>query len=211
MMKALVNTNATRWFAPLVLVAMSLSSGFAVAAGDIAAGKEKTATCNGCHGVDGKATLPGAPNLAGQNAIYLAKQLHEFQSGERVNPTMNGMAAILTAEDIENLGAFYASLPPVAGVASEEDLQLGTDIYRGGISGAGIPACSGCHGASGKGNPAAGWPALSGQVADYTKLQLETFRSKERANDPNSMMRTIAERLTDAEIKAVSNFISGLH
>jgi len=200
MIKALVNTNA-----------MSLCSGLALAAGDIAAGKEKVLTCNGCHGVDGKAVVPGAPNLAGQNANYLAKQLHEFQAGERINAAMQGMAATLTAEDIENVSAFYESLPPIAGVASEENLQLGTDIYRGGISAAGIPACAGCHGASGKGNPAAGWPALSGQVADYTKLQLETFRSKQRANDSNAMMRTIAERLTDAEIEAVSNFVMGLH
>lgn len=211
MIKALVNTNAYRWVAPLVLVAMSLCSGLALAAGDIAAGKEKVLTCNGCHGVDGKAVVPGAPNLAGQNANYLAKQLHEFQAGERINAAMQGMAATLTAEDIENVSAFYESLPPIAGVASEENLQLGTDIYRGGISAAGIPACAGCHGASGKGNPAAGWPALSGQVADYTKLQLETFRSKQRANDSNAMMRTIAERLTDAEIEAVSNFVMGLH
>jgi len=111
MIKALVNTNAYRWVAPLVLVAMSLCSGLALAAGDIAAGKEKVLTCNGCHGVDGKAVVPGAPNLAGQNANYLAKQLHEFQAGERINAAMQGMAATLTAEDIENVSAFYESLP----------------------------------------------------------------------------------------------------
>ena len=209
MIKALLNTNALRWVAPLLLI--GLSTGSALAAGDIEAGKAKAATCVGCHGADGKALLPEQPNLAGQNAGYLAKQLHEFQSGERSNAIMAGMSAALSAEDIENISAFYESLPPIEGVASEENLQLGTDIYRGGITGAGIPACSGCHGANGKGNPAAGWPALAGQNAAYTVIQLEAFRSKERANDSNAVMRSIAERLTDAEIQAVSNYIMGLH
>jgi len=88
---------------------------------------------------------------------------------------------------------------------------VGQNIFRGGVTAAGIPSCSGCHGAAGKGNPAAAWPALAGQRADYTKLQLETFRSKERANDPNAMMRSIAERLTDKEINAVANYIQGLY
>lgn len=211
MTKALLNTIAHRWIAPLILV--SLGIGSAHAAGDIEAGKARATQggCAGCHGVDGKGLTPAQPNLAGQNANYLAKQLHEFKSGERNNAIMTGMAAGLSDEDIENVSAFYESLPPIAGVAEKEDLQRGTDIYRGGISAAGIPACSGCHGANGNGNPAAGWPALSGQSAEYTKIQLEAFRSKLRANDSNAMMRSIAERLTDAEIKAVSNFIMGLH
>jgi len=214
MIKALLNTNAHRWFAPLpfVIVAIAISMSSAQAAGDAEAGKAKAAACAGCHGTDGKGLAPGQPNLAGQNANYLAKQLREYKSGERANAIMAGMAASLqTDQDIEDVAAFYASLPPIEGVAEEEGLQRGTDIYRGGISSAGIPACSGCHGANGNGNPAAGWPALSGQQAEYTKIQLEAFRSKARANDSNAMMRGIAERLTDAEIAAVANFIMGLH
>ena len=211
MIKALKNPNTQRWIAPLILVAMSFGSNNSLAAGDIEAGKVEAAACFGCHGADGKGLTPEQPNLAGQNASYLAKQLQDYQSGNRVNPIMQGMSAALSPEKIENISAYFESLPPVDGIAAEEDLQLGTDIYRGGILSAGIPACAGCHGANGNGNPAAAWPALSGQKDTYTKIQLEAFRSKQRANDPNAMMRSIAERLTDAEIKAVSNYIMGLH
>jgi len=211
MSKALLNTAVCRFAASLLAAALTFSISPAMAEGDAAAGKTKAATCIGCHGVDGKATLPNTPNLAGQHPSYIAKQLHEFKSGERTNPTMNGMSAALSDEDIEDLSAFFASLPPVTGVADEENLELGRNIFRGGVTAAGIPSCSGCHGAAGNGNPAAVWPALAGQNADYTALQLELFRSKDRANDPNAMMRSIAERLTDNEIKAVANYIQGLY
>lgn len=211
MFKALLETTACRVAATLIVVALSATSSTAMAEGDAAAGKTKAASCAGCHGVDGKALLPEYPNLAGQHASYLEKQLREYQSGERANAIMAGMAAALSEQDIEDISAYYASLPAVTGVAGEEGVERGMDIYRGGITAAGIPSCSGCHGANGLGNPAAAWPALAGQNAEYTKLQLEYFRSKQRANDPNSMMRTIAERLTDTEIQALSNYIMGLY
>lgn len=211
MFKALLETTARRVAATLIIVALAGVSSAALAEGDAAAGKTKAATCAGCHGLDGKALLPAYPNLAGQHASYLTKQLQEYQSGERANAIMAGMSAALSEQDIKDISAYYASLPAVAGVAGEEGLERGKDIYRGGITDAGIPSCSGCHGASGVGNPAAAWPALAGQNADYLKLQLEHFRSKERANDSNAMMRTIAERLTDTEIEAVSNYIMGLY
>jgi len=211
MSKALLNTAACRFAASLLAAALTFSISPAMAEGDAAAGKTKAATCIGCHGADGNSLLPNTPSLASQHPSYIAKQLHDFKSGERVNAVMAGMSAALSDQDIEDISAFFASLPPVAGVANEEDLELGRNIFRGGVTAAGIPSCSGCHGAAGKGNPAAAWPALAGQRADYTKLQLETFRSKERANDPNAMMRSIAERLTDKEINAVANYIQGLY
>ncbi len=93
----------------------------------------------------------------------------------------------------------------------EDDLTLGRDIYRGGITAAGVAACSACHGPTGMGNPGAVWPVISGQNAEYTSDQLKYFRSGERANDPNEMMRTVSKRMTDAEIAAVANYIAGLH
>lgn len=210
MFKALSKSTAHRVATILAIVALSAVATAAVA-GDPAAGKNKAASCAGCHGLDGKALLPEYPNLAGQNESYLSKQLRDYKSGERANAIMAGMSAALQDEDIEDISAYYASLPPIEGIANEEGLQRGMDIFRGGISAAGIPSCTGCHGASGQGNPAAAWPALAGQNAGYIKLQLEHFRSKERTNDPNAMMRSIAERLTDTEIQALSNYIMGLH
>lgn len=183
----------------------------ASAAGDPAAGKDKAAVCAACHGADGKAIQPSYPNLAGQHAAYLAKQLTEYRDGDRVNALMSGQAANLSDEDIQDLAAYFAEMPKHEGVAAEENLTLGQDIYRGGITSAGIAACAACHGPAGEGNPMAAWPVISGQNAQYTSDQLKYFRSEERANDPNAMMRGISKRMTDAEIDAVANYISGLH
>lgn len=211
MFKVLSQTALCRLAVSLLAAAFALCFTPAMAEGDPAAGKTKAAACAGCHGTDGKALLPAYPNLAGQHASYISKQLKDYQSGARANAIMVGMAAALSEQDVEDISAYYASLAPVTGIANEENLEKGQNIYRGGITAAGIPSCSGCHGASGKGNPAAIWPVLAGQNADYIKLQLELFRSKERGNDPNAMMRSLAERLTDNEIEAVANYIQGLY
>jgi len=179
-------------------------------AADAAAGKSKSAACAGCHGVDGKALLQEYPNLAGQGARYLLKQLQEFKSGARENAIMAGMAAPLSDEDMVDIAAYYASLPAIQGVAEEKNLQMGQDIYRGGIVSVNIPACTGCHGPQGEGNPAAGFPMLSGQNSSYVYTALQSFRSGTRHNDANSMMRNIAHRLSNDEIAAVANYIQGL-
>ena len=189
----------------------ALTAPTAMAAGDAEAGAAKAAVCAACHGNDGKALQPTYPNLAGQHPSYIAKQLSNYRDGERVNALMTGQAANLTDEDILDLAAHYGAMSKIENVASEESLALGESIYRGGITAAGVPACIGCHGPGGLGNPAAVFPLLSGQNADYTADQLRYFRSGERANDPNAVMRGIAERLTDAEIAAVSNYIAGLY
>lgn len=181
------------------------------ATGDAAAGAAKSAVCAACHGADGKAIQPAYPNLAGQHASYTAKQLTEYRDGGRVNALMSGQAANLSDQDILDLAAYYAEMPKIQGVASEENLTLGENIYRGGITAAGVASCMGCHGPAGYGNPAAAWPVVSGQNAQYTADQLRYFRSGERANDPNAMMRGVAKRMTDAEIDAVANYMQGLH
>lgn len=182
------------------------------AGGDAAAGQSKSATCVACHGVDGNSTNPEWPKLAGQHADYLSKQLADFKQGEtRSNAVMAPMVAELSPEDMDDLGAYYASQSATGGVANEEYVSLGEQIYRGGNLDSGLPACMACHGPSGSGVRGAGFPVLAGQHATYTANQLLMFRESERSNDRNAMMRQIAQRMTEEEIKAVSEYIAGLY
>ncbi|MCB1757808.1 MAG: cytochrome c4 [Gammaproteobacteria bacterium] len=197
-------------FASALCIAASLMMP-AYGAGDAEAGKAKAAVCNACHGADGVGLVPEYPNLAGQGESYIVKQLMEFKEGTRVNTLMSPMALPLSEQDMEDLAAHFSAMTPKAGVAAEENLELGQSIYRGGITSAKIPACIGCHGPSGSGNPAAKYPAISGQNLAYLESTLKAFRSGERSNDPNQMMRSLAHRMSDEEIAAVSNYIQGLH
>jgi cytochrome c553 len=177
-----------------------------------AAKAQATATqvCAACHGADGNSMIPANPILAGQVADYTAKQLANFKSGERKVAVMMGMAAGITPEDMKNLGAYYAQQKPKARAAKDADLaKQGQAIYRGGIASKGIAACASCHSPNGAGMPAQ-YPRLAGQYAEYTIAQLQAFRSGERANDPNRMMRTIAANLSDQEMKAVAEYLAGL-
>jgi cytochrome c553 len=184
---------------------------------DAAAGKAiASQVCAACHGADGNSTISVNPKLAGQHPEYIYKQLSNFKSkdgkpAERVNPIMGGMAAGLSDADMRNVAAYYASQTqtPATAKGSRESIELGQKIWRGGDQSKGLPACSGCHGPAGAGLPAM-YPRVGGQHADYTEAQLKTFRVGERANDPAKMMRMIAVKLTDAEIKAVSDYIAGL-
>jgi len=199
---------------PLVFVAVfSLLIGVspAYAGGDATAGKTKSATCAGCHGMDGNSANPDWPSLAGQGAAYIEKQLQEFKAGERQNATMAPMAAPLSEQDIVDLAAFYAAQTVKVGAAEKSQVELGQKIYRGGNMAGGVAACIGCHGPAGKGNPAAKFPALSGQHAKYVETQLNAFKAGERNNDAARMMRNTAGNMNDQEIKAVASYIQGLH
>lgn len=180
------------------------------AAGDAAAGKAKSTTCTACHNPDGNSTIAQYPKLAGQSADYLTKQLMEFKSGARVNAIMLGMVAALSQQDMEDLAAFYASQQIARSAADPALAPAGEAVFRGGNLNSGVSACMACHGATGAGNPAAKFPMLAGQHADYLELQLKAFRAMERANDAGQMMRQIAAKMTDQEIKAVSSYIQGL-
>jgi cytochrome c553 len=180
------------------------------AAGDQAAGKEKSAVCAGCHGVDGNSTNPEWPKLAGQGAAYLVKQLQNFKSKERDNATMYPQAANLSDQDIADIAAYYSAQTPKLEMADEKVVTLGETLFRGGNPATGVAACSGCHAPNGVGNPAAKFPRLAGQHAKYTAVQLKYFRNAERANDAGKMMRNITLRMTDTEIEAVSQYIAGL-
>lgn len=198
-------------FVLAAVFSFAASVGTAMAAGDAAAGKDKSAMCAGCHGPDGNSTNPEWPKLAGQNEGYLVKQLEDFKSGKRVNATMAPMAAGLSDQDMQNLAAFYSSQKKTMGAADEGQVELGQKIYRGGNPSSGVSACIGCHGPAGAGNPEAKFPAISGQQAKYVEVQLMAFKSGERNNDAGRMMRNTAAGMTDAEIKAVSSYVQGLH
>ena len=167
--------------------------------------------CAACHGEDGNSPAAINPKLAGQHPEYLSKQLANFKANtERKNPVMLGMSATLSPEDIKNISAYYSAQKPKDGAAKNANsADLGRKIYRGGDVAKGLAACASCHGATGAGMPSQ-YPRLAGQHAEYTEAQLRTFRAGERANDPNKMMRMVAEKMSDAEIKAVADYIAGL-
>ncbi|HEY9099847.1 MAG TPA: c-type cytochrome [Thiobacillus sp.] len=169
-----------------------------------------TQVCAACHAVDGNSVAAANPKLAGLNADYLYKQLAEFKSGDRKNAVMSGMVASLSPQDMRNLAAYYSAQQPKPGTSKDqEQALLGQKVYRGGVLGAGVPACASCHGASGQGIPAQ-FPRLAGQHSDYIYTQLNDFRVGKRANDGAKMMRTIAAKMTDADMKAVASYIQGL-
>ena len=171
--------------------------------------------CVACHGADGNSPASTNPHLAGQGAEYIYKQLKNFKAADgkpaaRVNPIMGGMVAALSDDDMKNLAAWFASQKAKPAVAKDESkIALGQKLWRQGDFKKGIPACAGCHGPAGAGLPAQ-YPRLAGQFPEYTEAQLKTFRSEERNNDPEQMMRMIAAKLSDPEIKAVAEYAAGL-
>jgi len=171
--------------------------------------------CIACHGVDGNSPLPANPILAGQGSAYLFKQLTDFKAADgkpasRNNAIMAGMTATLNSDDMKNLALYFSQQKRKPAMASDENLvAAGRIIWRKGDFERGIPACAGCHGAAGAGVPAQ-YPRLAGQYAEYTELQLKNFRGEERSNDPQKAMRTIADKFSDKQIKAVADYIAGL-
>lgn len=166
--------------------------------------------CGACHNTDGNSNNPIYPTLAGQHPEYIAKQLTEFRSGARRNATMAPNAAKLSDEDILNLAAYYSAQQPKAKLAKDAALAAeGRKLYMGGNQGSGVPACAACHGPAGVGIPVQ-FPRLASQQGKYVLSQLKSFRSGDRANDGGKMMQVIARKMTDQEMKAVAEYISGL-
>lgn len=195
--------------AALILVLAGLVSVNASAA-DIEAGKAKSAVCAACHGSDGNSTNAAWPSLAGQHATYIYKQLKDFKEGRRNNASMTGMVALLNDEDMKNVAAYYESQQPKAVAFDGEIIAAGENIYRGGITETSVAACMGCHAPSGKGNGPAGWPSLIGQHPEYIVTQLQAFKAGERANDVGQMMRNVAVRMSDQEMKSVAAYVAGI-
>jgi len=219
---ALVLRNATMVIAtslglsmvPIIASAQEKAAG-KPAKPDIAAGQQiASGVCAGCHAADGNSPSPANPKLAAQHAAYLAKQLHNFKPQaegkppERNNAIMQGFASALNDQQIRDVSAYFAAQKLKPAAAKNKDLvELGQKIYRGGIADKGVPACAGCHSPNGAGIPDQ-YPRLQGQYAEYTESQLVAFRQGTRAN--SSQMMTIAARMSDKEMKAVSDYIAGL-
>jgi len=202
---------------PAVLLAAALLAATASAADapkpDPAKGAATFSTvCAACHGPDagGIAAIPTQPKLAGQFPEYIAKQIADFKSGARDNPIMKPMAATLTTDaDVLNVAAWISEQKPNPGTAHDvASLALGEKIYRGGIMDRRIPPCASCHSPDGAGIPAQ-FPRLAGQWPEYVTAQLTGFRDRTRKN--NAIMTDVAEKLNDREIKALADYISGLH
>lgn len=212
---ALLCTSAFAQGQSPVVAAMTGATASVVAAttGDADKGKEKAFVCGACHGADGNSADAQYPRLAGQGERYIVLQLEQYKSGERVDPIMAGMAATLSTQDMHDLAAWFSSQAPQYGVADEALVDAGQALYRGGDAARGIPACAACHGPAGAGNTGAAYPHLAGQHADYVQKTLEAWRDGAVWGDAplHQIMPAIAERLTDADITAVSSYIEGLH
>ena len=171
--------------------------------------------CAACHAADGNSTAPANPKIAGQIPEYTHKQLKDFKAEggkkpARESPIMMGMVANLSEADMKGLAAFYGGQKLKPAAASDKNLvAAGQRLWRGGNAATGVPACAGCHGPAGAGMPAQ-YPRIAGQYADYVAAQLKAFKEGGRANDPNGMMRGVAARLTDREIRAVAEYAAGL-
>ena len=181
-----------------------------------------TQVCAACHGVEGVSAAPVNPHLAAQHAEYTALQLEHFKSGLRKNPVMMAMAANLTAEESKSIGEYFAGKKSKPGAAKDKALaELGQKVYRGGNSKSGLPACSSCHSPNGAGMPAV-YPRLAGQSADYTYAQLQGFVKGDRGGEIKTpdgklvedahgrVMAMVATKMTDREMRAVAEYISGL-
>ncbi len=193
-----------------MLLALSALLSFAANAGDIEAGKSKSAVCAACHGADGNSANGAWPSLAGQHASYIYKQLKDFREGRRIDPTMVGMVALLNDNDMKNLAAYYESQQGKAVAFDGELVETGESIYRGGITETHVAACMGCHAPSGQGNGPAGWPSLKGQHPEYMLTQLKNFKQGTRANDTGQMMRNVVVRMSEMEMKSVAAYIAGI-
>lgn len=196
----------------LLLAALICYAPLTLAKADITAGKEKAMICAACHSNDGNSPTGTWPKIAGQHAPYIVKQLQDFKKGEtRNDPSMTGMVAGLTPQDMENIAAFYASNKVKLEAVKAKDVKLGERLYRAGDYKKGITACIACHGPQGTGNAEAGFPSLSGQHPLYTVTQLQHFKQGKRSNDLNSIMRDIAKRLDEKEMQAIADYVSALH
>jgi len=199
-----------------------LSAPWALAAGSAAAGATKAATCMGCHGPNGNSANPLWPSLAGQNAAYIRGQLKHFKANARINSNgiMLGLASPLSEQDVDDLAAYFSAQTPAGLEADPAFWQAGQALYRGGDTARAIPACMACHGPTGHGNPEAGYPAVRAQHSQYVVKELTDYAAGKRyttndkgesAGGPNALiMNTIAQRLTQEDMRNLASYMQGL-
>ena len=198
--------------ASLGINSLAMANEPAKVVGDATKGKVVSTVCVACHGADGNSANPVWPKIAGQGDAYIVKQLTDFRSDSRAEATMTPMAkAIASDEDVLHLAAYFSSQKTKLGTANKDKVALGEAIYRGGNLTTGVAACAACHGPTGSGNVAAKFPKVSGQHAQYVVIQLKAFKSGKRSNDVGEIMRGVAKNMTEEEMEAVAEYISGLH
>ncbi|MGB8692031.1 MAG: c-type cytochrome [Steroidobacteraceae bacterium] len=190
-------------------------------------GAAKAATCLACHGPGGNSGNSEWPSLAGQNAAYIERQLHLLHDGKRTGKAgdasasmMPAMALTLSDQDIQDVAAYYATQTPTGLESDPSYWEAGQKLYRSGDRARGIPACAACHGPVGRGNPAAGYPALRGQQSMYVIKQLSAYSSNVRytknakgasdGGDYAAIMNTIAARLTETDMRDLASYIQGM-
>jgi cytochrome c553 len=186
--------------------------------GKAANGEAKAALCTACHGPNGNSVNPEWPRLAGQSAVYIAEQLKLFRSGVRNNPIMKPLASALSDQDISDLAVYYEAQSPTGLEADPSYWKSGEALYLSGDPKREVPACVACHGPVGRGNLAAGYPALRAQQSVYVAKQLTDYASGARYTAPNPdqasrngvMMLTLAKRLTPEEIRDVASYVQGM-
>jgi cytochrome c553 len=190
-----------------------LAGGVAFAAqaikGDPGKGKALAAeACASCHGADGNSEVPTFPKLAGQQESYLLRELQDYKSGKRANDIMTPLVAGLSDDDMLHLSAFYAKQEAKDGVVTNADLlAVGKKVYLEGNDKNGVPSCDGCHEENGEGSKR--FPRVAGQHVDYTLDQIQQYATGKRSNGVK-VMRTIAERLTPDEARAVAEYMASM-
>jgi cytochrome c553 len=208
-----MKTSIAKGWLPFVILFMATQAqAESLIDGSIDAGTSKSITCTACHGAEGNSVNPLWPNIAGQSANYLLTQMAAFKNGTRSDPLMTPQAMLLSDEDMRDVAVYFESLPGAAmAVADTSRLDKGTALYRGGDMESGAAACLACHGPTGRGNPAANYPALQGQHATYTAKQLRDYANETRMSDGKTrIMRDIAARLSDDDINALASYVQGL-
>jgi cytochrome c553 len=186
--------------------------------GKVADGATKAAVCSACHGPNGNSVNPDWPRLAGQSAVYIVEQLRLFRSGVRNNPVMKPLAANLSDQDIDDLAVYYEAQTPQGLEADPSYWKSGQALYLRGDRAHEVPGCVACHGPAGRGNLAAGYPALRAQQSVYVVKQLNDYASGARYTGANPaaasrngvMMFTIAKRLSPEQIRDVASYLQGM-
>ena len=206
-------------FALLVFIAGAAGANDPLTGGDAEAGAKLAVPCTACHGPAGNSSNPEWPKLAGQSGRYIVEQLQNFKSGRRQNALMGPQAARLSEQQMRDLAAYFQAQRPSHGVAAESAVATADPLHRRGDAERGLPACSACHGPTGAGNAAAGYPRLGGQHATYLANALRRYRAiangeipvpEDQRTDKQKIMLTIAEKLSDAEIEALASYFQGL-